>query len=129
MFWARQVNYNNQSRKIVGKFKKAYFHRPIKFLHFLTPARIQKCLTTSKYFNFFNNEPPASWVAYITSDFLTCYSCSYYSSMPRGKLPPGKLPLGKIPPLQENSPRENGPPEIVLLVFCCCWHYLTVAHF
>ena len=34
---------------------------------------------TSKYFIFFNNKPPASWVAYITRDFLTSYSRSYYS--------------------------------------------------
>ena len=32
---------------------------------------------TLKYFSFFNSKPPASWVA----DFVTCYSCSYYSSM------------------------------------------------
>ena len=52
-------------------------------LHFLTPARIQKCLCyiTSKYFSFFNNKPPVSWAAHTTRDFLTCYSCSYYSSM------------------------------------------------
>ena len=31
---------------------------------------------TSKYFSFFNNTPPACWVAHITRDFLTCYSCS-----------------------------------------------------
>ena len=36
---------------------------------------------TSKYFSFFNNKPPASWIAHITRDFLTCYSCWYYSSM------------------------------------------------
>ena len=36
---------------------------------------------TSKYFSFFSNKPPASWVAHITRDFLTCYSCSYSSSM------------------------------------------------
>ena len=36
---------------------------------------------TSKYFSFFNNKPPASWVTHITRDFLTSYSCSYYSSM------------------------------------------------
>ena len=30
---------------MVGQFKKAYLHRPIKILHFLIPARIQKCLT------------------------------------------------------------------------------------
>ena len=39
------------------------------------------CKITSKYFSVFNNEPPAGWVAHITEDFLTCYSCSYYSSM------------------------------------------------
>ena len=37
---------------------------------------------TSKYFSFFNDKSPASWVAHITRDFLPCYSCSYYSSMP-----------------------------------------------
>ena len=37
----------------------------------------------SKYFSFFNNKPPTIWVAHITRDFLTCYSCSYYSSMLR----------------------------------------------
>ena len=36
---------------------------------------------TSKYFSFFNNKPSASWVAYITRDFLACYSCWYYSSL------------------------------------------------
>ena len=30
---------------MVGQFKKAYLHRPIKILHFLTPAIIQKYLT------------------------------------------------------------------------------------
>ena len=29
---------------MVGQFKKAYLHRPIKILHFLTLARIQKYL-------------------------------------------------------------------------------------
>ena len=32
------------SRNMVGQFKKAYLHRPIKILHFLTSARIKKCL-------------------------------------------------------------------------------------
>ena len=36
---------------------------------------------TLKYFSFFNNKPPASCVTRITRDFLSCYSCSYYSSM------------------------------------------------
>ena len=30
---------------MVGQFKKAYLHRPIKILHFLTTARIQKIFT------------------------------------------------------------------------------------
>ena len=29
---------------MAGQFKKAYLQRPIKILHFLTLARIQKCL-------------------------------------------------------------------------------------
>ena len=36
---------------------------------------------TSTCFSFFNNKPPASWVTHRTRDFITCYSCSYYSSM------------------------------------------------
>ena len=35
----------------------------------------------SNYFSFFNNKPPASWVSHVTGDFLTCCSCSYYSSI------------------------------------------------
>ena len=35
---------------------------------------------TSKYFSVFNNTQSASWVAHISRDFLTCYSCSYYCS-------------------------------------------------
>ena len=34
-----------QSRNVVGQLKEAYLHKPIKILHFLTPARIQKGLT------------------------------------------------------------------------------------
>ena len=36
---------------------------------------------TSKYFRFFRNKQPANWVAHIARDFLSCYSCLYYSSM------------------------------------------------
>ena len=32
-------------RNIVGQYKKAYLQRTIKILHFLTPMKIQKCLT------------------------------------------------------------------------------------
>ena len=35
----------------------------------------------SKYFRSFSNKPPATWVMHIRRDFLTCYSCLYYSSM------------------------------------------------
>ena len=35
---------------------------------------------TLKYFSIFNNKPPASWIADITTDFLACYFYSYYSS-------------------------------------------------
>ena len=43
------------------EIQKAYLHRPIKSLHFLTPARIIKMFNiTSKYFSFLNNKPPAS---------------------------------------------------------------------
>ena len=34
---------------------------------------------TSKCFIHFSNKTPASWVAHITNNFLTCYSCCYYS--------------------------------------------------
>ena len=37
----------------------------------------------SEYFRLFNNKRPSSRVALVAWDFLTCYSCSYYSSMPR----------------------------------------------
>ena len=30
---------------LLGSSKKAYLHRPIKILHFLTPSEIQKYLT------------------------------------------------------------------------------------
>ena len=60
-----------------GLFKKTYLHRPIN----RTRENSKMFNITSKYFSFFNNKPPASWVAHITRDFLICYSCSYYSSM------------------------------------------------
>ena len=36
---------------------------------------------SSKYFSILSNAPPASWVAHITRDFLTCYSYSNFSSI------------------------------------------------
>ena len=38
---------------------------------------------TSNYFSFLKNKPPAGWVVHITRDLITCYFCSYYSSMLR----------------------------------------------
>ena len=58
--------------KYVWQFKNIYLHRPIKILHFLTPARIKKCFNiTSKYISFSNNKPPSSGVAPITRDVIT----------------------------------------------------------
>ena len=39
-----------------------------------------------KYFSIFNNKPPASWVARIARDFITYYSCSYYSFIYRTQI-------------------------------------------
>ena len=51
-------------------------------LQFFTRRKIQKLFkVTSKYFCIFSNTRPASWVAHITKDFLTCYSCLYYCSL------------------------------------------------
>ena len=46
-----------------------------------TRENSKMCSITSKYFSFLNNKSPASRVAHITRDFLTCYYCSYYTSM------------------------------------------------
>ena len=66
-----------QSRNTIGRLVKTYLNRPIEILR-----KISKIFhINSKYFCLFNNMPLASWLAHITRDFLTCYSCSYYSSM------------------------------------------------
>ena len=36
---------------------------------------------TSKHFCIINKTPSTSWVTHIRRNFLTCYSCLYYSSM------------------------------------------------
>ena len=59
---------------MIGQFKQGYLHRPIKILHFLTPMRIQKCLTTSKYFSFFNNEPSVTRYSFHGKKGLADYS-------------------------------------------------------
>ena len=49
---------------------------------FRTGEKSEMLNITSRYFSFFSNASPASWVPHITRDFVTCHSCSYYSSMP-----------------------------------------------
>ena len=53
-----------QLKNMVGQFKNAYLHRPIRVLHFLAPARIQKCLTLLP--NIF---------AFLTKNHLQTESC------------------------------------------------------
>ena len=50
---------------------------------------------TLKFFSFFNKGPPANWVAHITRDFLTCYPCSYYSSILKLNQPLRKINHGQ----------------------------------
>ena len=70
------------NRKIrLGKSKKLISIDQSRFHICHTRENSKMFNITSKYFSFFNNKPPASWVAQITRDFLICYSCSYYSSM------------------------------------------------
>ena len=42
-----------------------------------TPKNSKMFNMSSKYFSFFNNKPPESWVVYIARGFLTCYSCLF----------------------------------------------------
>ena len=49
---------------MIGQFEKAYFHRPIKILHFFTSARIQKCLTQ-----------PQNFLSFLTINHLQAESC------------------------------------------------------
>ena len=72
----------SRSRNMIGWFIKTYLHKPINIIQFLSRAKIKKMFNIAlKCFNTFNNKPPSSWVAHIRRNFLTCYSCSYYSSM------------------------------------------------
>ena len=53
-----------------------------KILHFITSARIQKCLTyLQNILAFLATNHHGSCVTHATRDFFTCYSGSYYSSM------------------------------------------------
>ena len=70
----------------LGQSKKLICIDKSRFYMFSYRENSKMFNTTSKYFSFFKKTPPASWVAHITTckktrGFLTCYSCSYYSSM------------------------------------------------
>ena len=64
---------------VIQKSLFAYANQDFTFFH--TRENSNMFSITSKYFSLFDNKPPASWVAHITRDFFTRYSCSYYSSM------------------------------------------------
>ena len=55
---------------MVGKLKKAYLHRPIKILYFLTPVRIQEILTYDKMITFKNNAPIRSCISKTNNTFI-----------------------------------------------------------
>ena len=68
-----------RSRNMIGWFMKTYLHKPVKILQVLSCGKTQNI--TLKFFSIFNRKPLTNWVTHITRDFLTCYSCSYYSPM------------------------------------------------
>ena len=64
---------------MVGQFKKRLFALANQDSIFSHTQENSKMLNiTSKYSRFFNNKPPASWVAHITRDFLTCCGLNGY---------------------------------------------------
>ena len=67
---------------MIRQLMKTYLHKPVKILQILTLGRIQNFDLTSKLFLAFLTieHLQAESLIYIR-DFLTCYSCSYYSSI------------------------------------------------
>ena len=65
----------------LGNSKKLICIDQSRFYIFSHPRECKNVNITSKYFRFFNRKLPASQVAHITRDFLTCYSSSYCCSM------------------------------------------------
>ena len=65
----------------LGNSKKLICIDQLRCCIFSHPREFKMFNITSKYFSYFHNKPPASWVAHITRDFLPCYSCSYCSYM------------------------------------------------
>ena len=72
------TSFYNANREIwLGNSKNLIYidHQDSIFSHIYKNSKMFNII--SKYFTFFNNKLPASWVAHITRDFLRCYSCSY----------------------------------------------------
>ena len=66
------------SRSMVGQFKKACLHRPIKFLHFVTPARSE----VLKDFSVENLETiPSTFLSKFSSDIYLCRILNYWGSI------------------------------------------------
>ena len=65
----------------LGNSKKLICIDQSRFYIFHTRENSKMFNITSKYFSFFNNKPPVSWVAHITTDFLTSCSYSHYISI------------------------------------------------
>ena len=59
---------------------KTHFHEP-RFYDFYTLEDSEMFKLTSKFFSIVNNTLPANCTAYISRDFLTYFSFSYFSFM------------------------------------------------
>lgn len=71
-----------QSRNMIRQFMKIYLYRPNQdSAIYYKWGNLKMFHITSNYFSIFNNKSTASWVAHVTSGFLTCYCCSYFSFM------------------------------------------------
>ena len=94
---------------MIAQFMETYSHRPVETVQYFTHGRNSWIFDiTSKYFSFFNNTPSTNWVVDITRNFLTYYSCLYYSSMVAVNYDPGtssniswkldksQLPIGSL---------------------------------
>ena len=88
-------------RNMIGWFMKTYLHKPV-------PWEKSKMFNiTWKYLSIFNNKPPTIRVAHVTRDFLTYYSCLYYSSMVWQKSVPwnvfAQLRIFKLPRIEKEN--------------------------
>ena len=78
---------------------------------------------TSKYFTFFKNTPPATWVAHTTRNFITCYSCSYYSFMMEGnrKFMAQKTEKSSLWVKEKSKEKENKSCQNKEIDWCTVW--------